>query len=173
MGLLKSFPSVECPEWAGWMQDSVTLCHCKFSFYDLTSERGQKSREISCRSHSYSLTSKDEKYLSIIPGIIQAHCTRKCYMSLLLQSQGWEIRTDSAEQPVWSCQQLSRITDELGFQTSVKAFKVQPSQMGLVNSNKWARGRHLELQAACSWESLDMSNTPAMYFHSILRKMLS
>jgi hypothetical protein len=66
-------------------------------FYYLTSEREQ-NREMGCESHLYSLTLKDEKYLSIIPRIIQAHCIGKCDISLSLQSQGQEIRMYGSEQ---------------------------------------------------------------------------
>lgn len=65
-------------------------------FYYFISEREQ-SKEMGCESHLYSLTFKDEKYLFIIPGIIQAHCIGKCDISLSLKSQGQEIRTYSAE----------------------------------------------------------------------------
>ena len=53
---------------------------------------------MGCESHLYSLTLKDEKYLSIIPRIIQAHCIGKCDISLSLQTQGQEIRMYGAEQ---------------------------------------------------------------------------
>lgn len=65
-------------------------------FYYFISEKEQ-SKEMGCESHLYSLTLKDEKYLFIIPGIIQAHCIGKCDISLSLKSQGQEIRTYSAE----------------------------------------------------------------------------
>lgn len=95
-------------------------------FYYLTSEREQRT-EMGCESHLYSLTLKDEKYLSIIPGIIQAHCIGKCDISLSLQSQGQEIRTYSAEQTSVILLETPRHMDE--FSPIVRALEVQLPKM--------------------------------------------